>query len=841
LGDVIAWTVSQAHPLADWAEPLAHALTCLADSDRSRAAEVAWRILDVFGPEPPALRQAVLLVAEQSEDAELEVAVLERELASDGIGGHDASLWRLAEKHFERGEVDRGHAVLVRALAAGLDPARVLALNESMPEAHSHEGEFHRLEARARALELLRAEPDVLWRALREYGAALWDLARDEAQAIEVWLRAAELGGPHAWFHFARDLVEVHGLDRALDEICRLAETRQSPTQVAALLTAAAVVSKSRGGRKRALSLGLLALDTDPSNVWALEITESSALSGDMASVERAYRGALGAVLGAYGERALHYRGARYFERAGDMSLALTHAIAAFRAVPSEGVTFALMLRLAQGAKEAERAARVVEEVAAEQHDGRLRSQWLRRAAMIAGGSADGAQQRMEVLLRALLAAPDTETVDLLGRAFTDLSRQQPDGRSIGQLRFSRAVAKLVPRLESVDGARVALGMAGVALGCFSDAKLALAALTGAVQLEAEIDEYGDLVSEAPRLAGEPDDAEAWLTTVDVETALGERGSLALLELASEVALALGNMGTAAGYLARRVERGPESEALRIKAEQTVQKSRELVLPPHVHGLFPLRAQQAQLLGKAERAQDRATELSALSEAFQLDPMLSAEHLVRLLELSTDAAELPLAERVLAAMQSSDVDAEALVAATQRVSALLIEQRRPQRALELLSGAAERSPGDVALLTRALSAARAAGDDAERQHVLAQLIELTTDAVKRSFLFNEAWEVAKKRGLDELATEILRHWLASDPDDTQALNRLEAECEARQDWTELVDLLGRHLALGVSFRERRRLVLRRAELLEGKLGRLTEAREELSVLVEQAPADRAVV
>jgi tetratricopeptide (TPR) repeat protein len=841
LGDVIAWTVSQAHPLAGWSEPLAHALTWLADTDRSRAAEVAWRILDAFGPDP-ALRQAVLVVAEQSEDVELEVAVIERELAADGAS--ESALWRLCEKHFERGEVDRGQAVLVRALGAGLDPRRVLELCDSMPEAHSPEGEFHRIQARAQALELLGDRSDACWHALRQYGAALWDLARDQQQAVEVWLRAAELGGIYGWFHFAQDLVEVLGLERALDEVCRLAETRESPDHVAALLTAAAVVSKSRGGRRRALQLGLLALDTDPKSVWALEIIESSALPGDMAAVESAYEAALDATLGAYGERALHYRAARFFEREGDQQLSLAHAISAFRAVPSEGVTFALMLRLAQSTKETERAARAVEDVAADHPNGRLRSQWLRRAAMIAAGSADGAQQRMEVLLRALLAAPDGETVDLLGRAFTDLARQQPDGRALGHLRFGHAVAKLVPRLEDMDGARVAISMAGVALGCFSDAKLALAALGGAVRLDTELEEYGDYVAEAGRLAAESDDARAWLIAVETATDGGLRGSLALLELASEVALALGHMGMAAGFLARRVERGPDSLALRIKAEQAVQKSRELALPPHVHGLFPTRAQQAQLLARAERAQaeqDRAAELAALSEAFQLDPTVPGEQLVRLLDLACEAGQLPLAEQVLAAVTTVELEPEVLVAGTQQLSALLIEHRRPQRALKLLREVAERWPGDVAILTQALSAARAAGDDDARQEVLAELIAATADAVKKSFLLNEAWEVAKKRGQQELATDILRRWLEADPEDTQALSRLEAECEASQDWAELVDLLARHLALGVSFRERRRLVLRRAELLESKLGRLAEARQELLALVEQAPADRTVV
>jgi tetratricopeptide (TPR) repeat protein len=843
LGDVVSWTVSQAHPLAGWAEPLAHALTCLADSDPARAVEMAWRVLDAFGPGPRVLKQALLVVSQRSAVAELEVALLERELA--GEGAEDAApLWRLVELHAEQGDVDRACAVLVRVLGAGLDPKRALGLLASLPEPHTPEGEFHRIQALAQAHELCAEQTDARWHALREYGAALWDLARDQTQAVEVWLRAAELGGTYGWFHFARDLVEVLGLDRALDEVCRLAETRAAPGQVAALLTGAALVSKNRGSRRRALQLGLLALDTDPANVWALEIIESVATLADMPGVESAYRAALGATLGSYGERALHYRAARFFERSSDTGLALTHAIAAFRAVPSEGVTFALMLRLAQGVKEAERAAAALEEVAAHCQDGQERSQWLRRAALVAGRTSEGAQQRMEVLLRALLASPDTETVDLLGRAFTDLARQQPDGRSLALLRFSRAVSKLVPRLESIDGARVAIAMASVALSCFSDARLTLQALAGAVSLDPEVDEFAEFVPEAARLGADAEAARGFLDHVSASTSWAERGSGPLLELCSELATALGGMDRAAGFLVRRLQREPESGALRDKAEQAVRRCREVALPAHVQACFPGLSRFAQSLARAERAaadHDAEAELGALDEAFQIDARLPGELLARLLQLCVKAQSSGLAERVLVAARASDLDPDAVLAATRTLAASLVEQRRPQRALKLLLEATAQAPSDLGLLTQALAAAAAAGDDDQRQDILSRLIELTPDAIQKSSWLSEAWEVAKKRGQPEEATEILRRWLASDPEDTQALSRLEAECEARQDWAELAELIGRHLALGVSFRERRRLVLRRSELLETKLGRLAEARQELLALVEQAPADRTVV
>src|SRR6185436_20753297 len=81
LGDVVQWTVSQAHPLSGWAEPLAQALTSLAEADQTRAAQVAWKVLDAFGPQPPVLEQALYAVAKASADSELEIAVIERLLA----------------------------------------------------------------------------------------------------------------------------------------------------------------------------------------------------------------------------------------------------------------------------------------------------------------------------------------------------------------------------------------------------------------------------------------------------------------------------------------------------------------------------------------------------------------------------------------------------------------------------------------------------------------------------------------------------------------------------------------------------------------------------------------
>ncbi|HVZ34242.1 MAG TPA: tetratricopeptide repeat protein, partial [Polyangiaceae bacterium] len=313
----------------------------------------------------------------------------------------------------------------------------------------------------------------------------------------------------------------------------------------------------------------------------------------------------------------------------------------------------------------------------------------------------------------------------------------------------------------------------------------------------------------------------------------------------AEMAFALGRFAIAAGYLVWRLERGPQSDALEQKAEQAVRKSQQLNLPEHVLRRFPKVAQHAQLLARAERAaaaSDAAAELAALEAAFELDAGLSGELLLRLLGLATAAAKLPLAERVLSVARGlTDLDPELLLQAARALARQFMEQRQPERALALLTEVGAAAPDDVALWSQALAAARAAGDDQSRQSILARLVDASGDAVKKSFWLNEAWELAKQRGDADLATKILRRWLSLDPEDTQALNRLEAEAMAAQNWEELAELLQRHLALGVSVRERRRLSLWRCELLETRLNRLAEARQELSALVERAPADRDLI
>ncbi len=843
LGDVLAWAIAQAHPLAPWAKPLSRALRSLLEGDRSRAVSLAWRLLDTFGPQPPELKEAVAAVAEQCEESELQVAVLERSLAADVAAPREELLWQLSAIHRRRGDVDRCLAVLVRALGAGVAPAQVLERLRELDAPTGAEGLFHQIQIHALAHELQGRRDQSAWAALREHGAALWDLAGDRTQAFEVWLRAAEMLGEASWLQFVLDLVDVMGLESALDEACVLAQSRDVPEHGAALLSAASHVALREGRLGRALQLALLSLDSDPGHVAALQLIEASCPLEDPTVAEGAYRAALGATLGKHGERALHYRAARFFELRADWDRALEHATAALVAIPSEGTTFATLLRLSRSPERADRTCRVLAEVAGRCTSGAERSAWLRRAALVAVHCDEGALRRCELLLRALVADPQPEIVDQLGFAFGDLGRQGPEELELGQLRLERIFSELLPRLASSLGSRVAIALAGVSLECFGNSSLALRALAAAVAMDCEVSEYSQLLGEARSLCEDEEAARSFLMAHHEQTDEGLRGSVELLDLALEIAAVVAPPGEHARLLVRKVQRVPSDERTRQAAEEALRASRESNFPPFVLDQFPLVARQAQFLARAEEAAaegDATGELQALAAVVELDCEIPLDRLLRMISLAAEQQQLELAERGLEALAEGK-HREAQVAATTGVAMRLLEQRRPQRALKILLEACDRVPDNVGLLTQALSAARAAGEDAARQWVLDALLKVSADPVKRGSWFNEAWEVARKLGDQDNASRLLREWLEADPKDGRALSRLQAEHEAKKQWPQLARLLEQQLSTADSLRERRRLSLRLGELLVDPLGDLPGAQKLLGELLERAPADRTVV
>ncbi len=197
----------------------------------------------------------------------------------------------------------------------------------------------------------------------------------------------------------------------------------------------------------------------------------------DLDTLERIYAALSKAALGCYGERAVHYRAARNLERRGHLELALAHAVHAFEAVPSEGITFVVMSRLGERVDDSSEIVRAIERVASREKTPTGRAEWLRRAAAISGTGEEGARQRVEVLLRALAVQPAYATVVSLGAAFSQLLERAPDARDISEMRFARAIKALEQRLEGPDGARIGIAAAVIALGTFDSPELAIEVL----------------------------------------------------------------------------------------------------------------------------------------------------------------------------------------------------------------------------------------------------------------------------------------------------------------------------------------------------------------------------
>ncbi|MBV9948589.1 MAG: hypothetical protein JOZ69_17205, partial [Myxococcales bacterium] len=126
LRDALSGLLGQPQPVAWAAEPFARALAELGALDPERAAVVARRALDVFGPKSPPLRDAMLGVAERAGDRGFAVAVLERALASgDEALERRALLLRLLSLREGLGDGEGVARAAARAIREGIEAPEI--------------------------------------------------------------------------------------------------------------------------------------------------------------------------------------------------------------------------------------------------------------------------------------------------------------------------------------------------------------------------------------------------------------------------------------------------------------------------------------------------------------------------------------------------------------------------------------------------------------------------------------------------------------------------------------------------------------------------------------------
>jgi hypothetical protein len=586
----------------------------------------------------------------------------------------------------------------------------------------------------------------------------------------------------------------------------------------------------SAGLASEALELAERALELDPSDANALAVAEQAAGPGEAGALGRIYQCLADAALGRFGERAVHYRGARQLERRGSSELAFEHAMGAFEAVPSTGLTFRLLARLGRATGRIGELVAAVERVGEKTGDPSVRAAWLELVAGHTGPSEEGIRQRGRALFAALSVEPNSARVAELAGAIRALVAICPEEREILGLRIERATAALLPRLAGPEGARTAIAAAVLALDAAGSVELAATALECAARCDPSVEQYASLVSRAAELGRAPSRARE-LADLIVQVARDPYGNAgrALCELGCALGEVLGDRRASAELGLRAFERDPDDLDLVRRVEQAVLGVDDPELRTmwfetvpaarRAEALFELgvrRKEQGDNAGSVE-AFRRALATPGLSDAERraglerLEGLLSlhgrAEALERLLDFAVDPRErIPWLRELGRLLGETDPAASA-----RRYAELLELEPEDQEALSAVErDAAER--GDYPTLGKLLYRRAALASEAEE---------------RRRFGLRRAELLVGRLGQPELARQELGELLAETGDDASVLRLLAELTETSGDPARAAELwlrasrstpdaeqaveLGRRACeawLGAGEKERARLVTR---------------------------------
>lgn len=840
LGDALAWLLSQPQPASWLAGPFARALGELAELDPDRAAVVARRALDVFGPHWSDLREAMLRVADRASDQGFTASVLERWLGCGAEGADRAELYATLARIRERmGDDEAEVRIIARAVHEGLRSedfdARLTRLSDRPLGADAL---LWRMRARA---ELAGKKEDAL-SAWRDLGAALWDLAGDRMGAVTAWQRAARLSPTRGYVTMALDLVAFAGSDFAFEYLVRLVDSEPDDANAASIASDAGRAALTIGEWRLALDLASRGITRSPSCADALEVAERAVdKTRELAALSGLYQHVANRALGRFGRRAAHYRAARFFERRGDSALALRHAAQAFYAVPSEGSSFHLLARAAERAGDRLHAVRTIEHVAEGAREGASRASWLLRAASIAGEGEEGARRKVDVLLRAAVASPSVGTIAMLRDAARELMRHSPEERDGLEMRIARAARTITERLDGPEGARVGVAFAETSLDLFDDAESAFACVVRAFGCDADIDEYAGLLSRAAVLARAADAGARVTALVDAAEKPHANVGIPVLRLLGAICAALHDDRARARAAILAASREPDEDPLVVEADAAVRAVPELA-ERLAKRVTPIRRGEA-LLGAARA---RASE-GAHPEAAQL-----FERAVELLHGDARAeAERELRVAWEAAGRGSEIEARVQrEAASDEAPESMradrwaeIAERREARgdkegAVRAQVEACKLDPKPLERWSALERLAEIAGDDEARVRALEQIAERVGEEGRVPVYKRLARAHERRRDLDAA----LSTWhlvIALDPDDEVADQAVESVIVARGRYDELVDHLARRaerLSVHSGTREMLRAVrLRRAAILEQRLGRMKDACDELALLLNEWP------
>lgn len=845
LAEALEWLAPQPQPSREMAALVAPALEALAALDAPRAATIARRILDVLGPRQAQLRAAIAKVA--SVDPRLRALVGERWIAAGAPAAERGPmLLELAGAWAEVGDASAEVHSLARAAREGVDlTAKHGRIEALVVQDKSPDAELWWLEACAE-LALDEGRSANAADAFRELGAAFWDMADDRPRAVQAWLRGAHCDSVHGYDTLRQDLAAFADVQYAVDCLAELVDREGDRVRSGVIATQAARAALDVGAFSRALGLAKAALERDPGKADALVTAESACKAlARVPEMSPIYDGVARRARGRFGRRAAHHRASRYFESGGAAMLALKHAAQAFIAVPSEGTTLALLQRTAVKANRPGVAVRTLEHVAEGARHQSIRGGWLLRAATMTARDLEGTRQKLELLLKASVSQPTPGTFAMLAVAARELTALAPDDSAAVALRLERSGDQLAKILEGPDGARIAIEFVEMAMTLFYDGAWGWRALEQAIGADADVDEYVRLVPHAATFARAQGAAAASdRVMAQIDKPYANVGH-ALLRLVGAIARAMNDGARRAKVLARAAEKESDDDALVVEADEAVFAHDDAALAERFAKRVPADRRTEALRAAAQRA---------IGEG-------RAHDAVRMLERATELAEPGLREEI-----ATEIEA-ALVAAGRGEEAMerglagggIAASERAGRLAELARFRSER--GDLAGAVDALAqaatieptserweatekAAESAGNDDRRVDALVRLIALAREGNDRDRLRAVLQRLARVEGARGGIVAAERAWrevLVTDPHDGEADVAIEALLVARSSYEELSNhLAARAHRLSESKvsedRDKLRAVrLRRAAILEQRLGRLEDACLELEQLLAENP------
>lgn len=482
------WLLAQPRTRLEFVQPLCNAVLRLSELSKERCGVVARRLIGVFGLADERLVETLERVATTLGDASLRVAVAERRLVhAAGTKEQIALHFEAAENRVLAGEIDLAVGNLVSALGLGAPPTSVYERLCAMPQRTSSDAYIGELTIRLAHLRQTEPDSTEAVRALQlELAAAYRDLAGDKSSACRVLEQGADTSSVDALAYVFERWVNTVGIVDA----ARYLDVRTlglPKEQQVKWRRAASRVALGANEKAIALSMAMPALDFAHAETEILSVIEAALPLEESDQLEEVYSRVDRSLLGCHGERALHYRAACEFERRQRKHQALAHAEAAFLAVPTQGIAFALMSRLAAGLGGTARIVKAIHRVADDPAHLAQREHWLELARRLSAETTVGLSERLDVLLRALSVRADVDALEQVADVVRRVVEQQPDTReSLGE-RMESTVRAGLRALDATDGALVAVGAATIMRGLFARQTSAASFLALALELNGTI------------------------------------------------------------------------------------------------------------------------------------------------------------------------------------------------------------------------------------------------------------------------------------------------------------------------------------------------------------------